>query len=440
MRLLLATDQPFWQCRGGAQQRMACLWAGLRTLLDAESRATAAVFYLGDPAELPPKDSWRHASLGQLYAPRQSSHSWFSWRGLGAVARARRSDRAGLAAGHNPQGQRTSTLQLTDYQWPWVARPFRRALLQFQPDVVILEYVTMQYLMSLVTPQQQRPIVWAIDTHDCLSQRQQLFQAAGQPHWLAIGEQEEVEALDQADLVIAIQPQEARWFAERLTRAEVVVAQHAPAINRTPPQAGLSSPQRTDPSSLNSELVVGFLASNNYPNQDGIHAWLSQVAVHLRDLPVRLIIAGSIGDYLREQLSNGTLDRAELPTLELIGAIDDLAAFYQRCDVILNPVSLGTGLKIKTVEALAFHRPVLASAHAAGDWARDLAGVVICRDSPAWVQQLQGLVTHPESLSRLQQQAADYAQRSLSPAAVYGDLANHLQKLRLRKRGEQTIS
>ena len=48
----------------------------------------------------------------------------------------------------------------------------------------------------------------------------------------------------------------------------------------------------------------------------------------------------------------------------LLPQVPDPAAFYQAVDCVLNPMVPGTGLKIKTVEALAHGRPVLGTRHA----------------------------------------------------------------------------
>jgi hypothetical protein len=344
---------------------------------------------------------------------------------------------------------------LADYAWPWVAGPFRRALQQFEPDVVILEYITMAYLIDMASPQQRERTVWAVDTHDCLAERARQFQAAGHSHWLAVTAEEEIAALEPADVVIAIQAQEAAWFAQRLRRPRVVVAQHAPpVVTRSPvvagpsvvaagesgdaPPAGPAIQAAVPPGSR--PLVVGFIASNNVPNRCGIQEWLLQVGGSLGGLPIQLIFAGSICDDLQARLTRGELKSTALPPLQLLGTIGSLPDFYRRCDVVVNPVAWGTGLKIKTIEALAFHRPVLASEHAGSHLEAIESGVLTCRDPQSWIDCLQTLATRPEQLERLQHQARNYARRALSPAAVYGDLAQQLQQLSQQKKAEPTQS
>ncbi|RYI98553.1 MAG: glycosyltransferase, partial [Acetobacteraceae bacterium] len=48
----------------------------------------------------------------------------------------------------------------------------------------------------------------------------------------------------------------------------------------------------------------------------------------------------------------------------LLAQVPEAAAFYAQVDCVLNPMAGGTGLKIKTVEALAFGNPVLGTCDA----------------------------------------------------------------------------
>jgi hypothetical protein len=63
----------------------------------------------------------------------------------------------------------------------------------------------------------------------------------------------------------------------------------------------------------------------------------------------RLAVAGSVGvavpDYAQD--------------VDVLGHIDDLDPLYLRARVVVNPAAAGTGLKIKTVEALSRLRPIV---------------------------------------------------------------------------------
>lgn len=42
-----------------------------------------------------------------------------------------------------------------------------------------------------------------------------------------------------------------------------------------------------------------------------------------------------------------------------MGSVDSLDPLYRDCHLVINPAVAGTGVKIKTLEALAHHRPVV---------------------------------------------------------------------------------
>ncbi len=68
----------------------------------------------------------------------------------------------------------------------------------------------------------------------------------------------------------------------------------------------------------------------------------------------RLIIGGGICESLIAYRANGVI---------LKGYVDDIASFYKLGDIAINPVFQGTGLKVKTFEALSFGKIVVTHKH-----------------------------------------------------------------------------
>ncbi len=420
MRLLMVTDQAFWQCSGGAHQRIRCLWAGLQQVLSArQNTVEAAVFFLGPPAALPAPSSSNLESIGQIISPQSpSTNPLFAWlKKLPPISSLFGANKTREST--NP----THSLKLSDYHWPWVAAPFRKCLADYRPDLVVFQYVTTTYLMQYANETQQREIVWAVDLHDCLSQRCEQFTHHGQKHWLEISEAEEIAALRNLDLLIAIQAAEAEWFAQRLP-ARVVVAGHCPLP--LPPHrkrfgTGQSESQGT--------LVVGFLASNNFPNRDAITQWLDEVFFNAATPPIHLVVAGTICEFLTEHLRSSAPARTPEQRIELLGPISDLTQFYEKVDLVVSPIRVGTGLKIKTIEALAFQCPVLATPHAAAELAGQNAGVIACEAAEQWQDELNRLYYNRAALAALSAQAAQFARQQLRPEIVYAQLADAIQQM-----------
>ena len=93
-------------------------------------------------------------------------------------------------------------------------------------------------------------------------------------------------------------------------------------------------------------------------NVNGIHYFITEVfPLILEEEPeVQLVIGGSICDVL-PQIENSNI--------KLLGRIDEEEKFYEMGDIAINPIYQGTGLKIKTFEALAYGKVTIVHPHSA---------------------------------------------------------------------------
>lgn len=93
------------------------------------------------------------------------------------------------------------------------------------------------------------------------------------------------------------------------------------------------------------------------------------------------------------------------------GLVADASAAYRLAPLAINPIRAGSGLKIKTIEALAHGRAVITSP--SGAEGLEDAGEPLCRcTTPAeWVRTLTRLCGDAQERLRLGAQAAAYAQR-----------------------------
>ena len=214
-------------------------------------------------------------------------------------------------------------------------------------DVVFCEYIFQSKVLELFPAK----CVRVIDAHDRFGGRAELLKRNGiAPDFFYTSPQQEALALNRADLVIAIQEQEAEYYRS-ITEAEVVVIGHI--INK--PEWQWSSPNRGN------RLRIGYFGSGNSLNRKSVNAFIDAYA-HNLELVAKseLILAGSICDRAAEPSAH----RVELPSYiqaTTLGRIDDIAEFYRAVDVAVNPMIDGTGLKIKTIEALNFGIPVVST-------------------------------------------------------------------------------
>lgn len=173
-----------------------------------------------------------------------------------------------------------------------------------------------------------------IDTHDIFGGRAQLALEAGmEPNWFFTSEAEEGTGLDRADLIFAIQKEERGVLATRTSRPVWTVGHPVHATYR--------------PSPAEEKTVFGYFASGNPWNRASIRV----LDHHLAQSRERLawVLAGSI--------CKADLGLRSCP--HVLGMVPAPSDFYDRVHCVLNPMLAGTGLKIKTVEALAHGRPVI---------------------------------------------------------------------------------
>jgi glycosyltransferase involved in cell wall biosynthesis len=200
-------------------------------------------------------------------------------------------------------------------------------------DLVVCNYVWMSACLEAVNGQARR----LIDTHDAFAGRAERAKAEGlEPNWFWTTAAEEARGLARADVVCAIQEEEAAGFRALVDPSKVHVVGHLADVRYQPRPA--QGPR----------LKVGYLASNNPWNVATITAFADALA---GEEAIEVLVAGGVCDAI-----------GRLPEpVGLLGRLEDVADFYASVDVVVNPTGIGTGLKIKSIEAMQYGAPLLAT-------------------------------------------------------------------------------
>ena len=424
-RILIATDVPFWRRSTGAQVR-------IRSLVDylvAES-FVVRTFYLGQTnSQWYTEDDRRLIAEQKLDIEQQSSDQMpTSWHEkIGWYANQIRPKLSGNSGGNeNDEAVAdqtavppTSSLRLEDFRWPWASKAFGESIDRFQPDSILIQYVKLSYLIDALTPQQRNSIHCALDTHDALHVRCEMFEQRGLAHWIDISREEEATELDKFDTVIAIQPEEAELFEQMAPHANVIVCGHAA-------ETSVANADRET-----TMLSIGYLGSTNDSNAQAIEDFLANVWQLLQKklaqktskeappqpaLEIELVIGGSISQRVAQKFVD-----ENSANVRLLGFVDDITEFYNAVDVVINPVEFGTGLKIKSVEGLAFGKPLLTTpAGVVGVEPND--AIIVCQSAEQFRNELEQLARNPGQLASLKQAAAKAAKSKFSPQQVYSPL------------------
>ena len=207
--------------------------------------------------------------------------------------------------------------------------------------------------------------------------------------------------------MLAIQTSEAEQF-RKATRQQVETLGHYLPDNFQPAKI-LSGPRHKK----GEKFRVGYLGSSNPINQHSLFHFsnaLKKRPALMRSFSFHL--AGAICDS----------DTAQSSPFEKLGFVESAASFYRDMDIILNPNVGGTGLKIKSVEALSYGKPLVATADA-------MVGIETaepfhhCSDIDALADALGELADDPDEIIRLGAAGQDIF------AAYSGAQAETLDKL-----------
>jgi glycosyltransferase involved in cell wall biosynthesis len=123
-------------------------------------------------------------------------------------------------------------------------------------------------------------------------------------------------------------------------------------------------------------------------------------------------------------LAGGISDRIRRvgPGVRRLGYVDSLEGVYRRAAVVVNPQQFGTGISIKSIDALRHGRPLVTTASGARGLEEGVGTAFLQADSPEeFGQCLVDLLRDPALATALAQRAAAFArsyyQRSLQALA-----------------------
>lgn len=218
---------------------------------------------------------------------------------------------------------------------------------KYDIDLVLCSYVFQSKLLEYVPAH----ILKVIDTHDKMGGRYEMLRENGQPlEFFSCSPQEEGEYLRRADVVVAMRAEEASYFDDVSGRATSIVIPH---IER----------RRFIDRNFSRIENVGVVASPNRINLAVVSELVKTLVTREQHAPIpfTLHIAGQIREMVRS-LPSREQEWFDRPWIKLHGFVPDIGEFYRAMDVVISPVTMGTGINIKTVEALAYGMPLLSTA------------------------------------------------------------------------------
>lgn len=270
---------------------------------------------------------------------------------------------------------------------PTTMAVLRALATRIEPALVLAHYVFFSALLDCAPP----GVPKLLDTHDVFAGRAALYRGLGAPpEWFYTTRAEERRGLLRADRVLAIQSDDRDFFSGLLGGGRAVY------------EVGHLLRPKSIPSAPPS-LEFGFFASANPLNVEAVAWFRSEVLPRLRArVPEAVLrVYGGVAGEIEEGVG-----------VVVAGSVEDPSEPYRRCAVMVNPMRKGTGLKIKSLEALA-HGSVLVGSPVALAGLRDAVGHGACwAESPAeWVEALAMLLTNPARVAAGQELALEFVRR-----------------------------
>jgi glycosyltransferase involved in cell wall biosynthesis len=210
----------------------------------------------------------------------------------------------------------------------------------YRPDLIICEYAVISGLLVDI----RQDVLKILDAHDRFTDRNKKLRSEGTFNtWISFTHKQEQSYLARFDHVWAIQKKEQQAFEPGLN-ANTIVETIDILVGAKPVEEEYIQPG-----------AVGYLGSNNPHNKRAILLFLELHWMKIRESVENAVfyIAGAKYPELDAWHNQGVVS---------LGRVEDLSDFYRRCAIIVNPCPSGTGLKIKSIEALQYGKPLVSTA------------------------------------------------------------------------------
>ena len=248
-------------------------------------------------------------------------------------------------------------------------------------DAVIVQYIRLSKLLTYTKIPKK-----AIYTHDVFSYKDLRTSA---PFYEACNAHEEAKALQRCPNIFAIQEDEATYYRYLAPKSKIfTVYSHFDYHNQ--------------PLAQNENIL--FLASRMEFNVNGILWFLNTIwpTVLCQDPKLRLIIGGTVCERIPSN---------KYANVILLGRVDSLDDFYLQGDIVINPVFQGTGLKIKTFEALSYGKITIVHPHSSyGIFRKGTAPLLIAHNPIDWTNLITNIIKNNNQIKGIKAKDEKYIQ------------------------------
>lgn len=235
-------------------------------------------------------------------------------------------------------------------------------------------------------------------SHNIESER---FKTLGKKWWRIMFAFEQY-AMKQATGVFFVTPEDADWAMQHYklpaskchvipfgTTLDSAPAKHSAAKEELAKQIGVPA---------HTPLLYFLGVLDYYPNTQAVKFILNEIIPRLNSAnkDYHILIAGkNLPEDLQKRI-------AHTEKIQYLGFVPDLEIFLNGCNVMLNPVLLGGGIKTKAVEALGYNKMVVSSYSGAAGLIREACGdSLLVADDNDWDGFVQQTITAMQSIPKI---------------------------------------
>jgi len=250
-------------------------------------------------------------------------------------------------------------------------------------DIYLIDKAENSYVLDVLPDN----AIKILDADDLVHKRNNSMKKYGITDQYELSSRQERALFNRYNAIICIQKDEyniARLWANTCT---CLLVPHPVFAN---PQPLVNTPKR-----------IGIIASGWHANINGLDYFIKHVWPEFSN-KLSLHIYGHAAN---------AFTHINTPDIELHGFQENIAACYNNIDIVINPVFYGAGLKIKTVEAMAYGLPLITTREGASGLT-ELSGqaFLIADTAEQFIHQINALLDD----AQLRQRLTGYAQAYIS--------------------------
>jgi len=277
---------------------------------------------------------------------------------------------------------------------------------RFQWKAVIVEYIWLHQAIDKLNGS----VLTLLDTHDVQHKRVEEFASRAMTFPLSITRETESRIFSRFKAVIAIQTAETAVIRDMCPQLRILTV------------GSSGGPRNGGATSFPVAGRILYVGGYNGANFDGLERFLNSIWPKIRENSpeAELYVCGHVyRAFLGRRFSN----------VVFLGHKENIEKEYAEATVVINPAWIGTGLKIKTVEALARGKALVTTPKGIEGLPDDVEqSSRVTDDDDKFATEVIRLLTDHGWRERLCASAATFAINRLNKPAVYRELFDYLDE------------